>query len=175
MSWQNHIPNFKSISQKKTEKSPENRVDGHRVDWQTDGRTDRLTNRRTDRLTARKPIAPPPPFHRLGTNTISEWNTNAPGGNKVHIGYFKYAGQGHKVPDPGVIWNGFIFHYECQTLNMKPLSPSPTIQMYKWPKFKFFSTDRYTYTDRTKTKCPEFHFGGIKRPNLKTRKYQRVG
>ena len=33
MSRQIHIPNVKSISQRMTEKSPENRVDGHRVDW----------------------------------------------------------------------------------------------------------------------------------------------
>ena len=39
-----HILNFKSMSQKVTEKSPENRVDGYRVDWQTDKRTDWLTD-----------------------------------------------------------------------------------------------------------------------------------
>ena len=32
MSRQIHIPNFKSISQRTTEKNSENRVDGHRVD-----------------------------------------------------------------------------------------------------------------------------------------------
>ena len=36
MSRQIHIPNFNSISQRTTEKSPENRVDGHQVDWWTD-------------------------------------------------------------------------------------------------------------------------------------------
>ena len=40
MSRQIHIPNFKSISERTTEKSSENRVDGHRVDWLTDGQTD---------------------------------------------------------------------------------------------------------------------------------------
>ena len=37
------------------------------------------------------------------------WNTNAPSGNIVQIGYFKFKGhgQGHKVIDLGDIWKGF--------------------------------------------------------------------
>ena len=43
-------------------------------------------------------------------NRMRLWNTNAPGGNKVQIDYFKYIGhgQGDKVCDLGVIWKGFI-------------------------------------------------------------------
>ena len=42
MSRQIHIPNFKSISQRTTEKSLENWVDGHEwADWLRDGQTDR--------------------------------------------------------------------------------------------------------------------------------------
>ena len=38
------------------------------------------------------------------------WNTNAPSGNIVQIGYFKFKGhgQGHKVIDLGDILKGFI-------------------------------------------------------------------
>ena len=44
MSWKIPIPNFKSISQKTAEKSPENwNVTERQTDWLTDGRTDRQT------------------------------------------------------------------------------------------------------------------------------------
>ena len=51
MSRQIHILNVRSISQRRAEKSSENRVDGHRVDWQMDRRRGNL-------------YPPPPRFHR---------------------------------------------------------------------------------------------------------------
>ena len=54
MSRQIHIPNLKSIYQMTTEKSSENQVDGHRVDWLTDGQMDRRTDGQTDGQTDRR-------------------------------------------------------------------------------------------------------------------------
>ena len=60
------IPNFKLIFQRTTEKSLENLVDEHRLDWQ-DRRTDTQTDRLTDWLTdGEETYIPTPGFTRRG-------------------------------------------------------------------------------------------------------------
>ena len=63
MSRQIHIPNLKSISQSTTEKSSENQVDGHWVDWRTDWQRDGRTDGQTDWLTDSEETYSPP--HQL--------------------------------------------------------------------------------------------------------------
>ena len=68
------------------------------------------TDTRTDRQKPVKVI----PMCRYALQVTQKWmclwNTNAPSGNIVQIGYFKFKGhgQGHKVIDLGDIWKGFI-------------------------------------------------------------------
>ena len=87
------------------------------------------------------------------------WNTNAPGKNKVQIGYFKYKGhgQGHKVIDPGVTWEGSVVEHRC--LNMKSLSLTAQKLL---PRLSEFATDQQTHTQTgQKLHVPNFHFRGI--------------
>ena len=56
------------------------------------------------------------PWWQQSSNKMCLRNTNAPGGNKVQIGYLKY--QDHKVTDPGVIWKGLLVKYACHIWNL---------------------------------------------------------
>ena len=187
-----HIPNFKSISQRTTEKSSENRVDGHRVDWLT-------TDRQMDRLTDDEEIySPPPPPVSLVGDYKKAWQSIVScsvGLVKINLvnkrledqnvfvkydcplqqpspnGYLSYIGQSHKAIDPDVILTGFI-SWVCMTdtkflfLMVKQL----------WPRLEFLLQTN-TQTGQ-KLDAPKFHSGGIKMLfwllNLATRMYKNI-